>query len=110
MRVFYKLCGLGVGMDRTREELNNLISLYSYAIVNQLGMRQVEEAPQNRVADFAPIYRAYISPCRNCKICRNNDNDCRGDSIAAVTKGHGCRGPCAPVDLNSRTKEFFTYG
>ena len=54
-----------------------------------------ENINENRVAHFAPIIRAYISPCKNCKNCKNT-KDCRNIYISYITTKEykEIRGPC----------------
>ena len=42
--------------------MNKIIEWYSKKVMK-------ENVPESRVALFAPIIRAYTSPCRNCKNC-----------------------------------------
>ena len=108
MRVFNEIHTLGANRSYSdRAEINRQIGLYSHVVIGKMGLGQ---AAKNRVADFTPIYRAYISPCRNCKICRNNDNDCRRNSIAVPKEKQQIREPRPPIDFNRMGPRFFSYG
>ena len=54
-----------------------------------------------RVALFAHILRAYISPCRDC-----SKYDCKGSSIGRVIEIQTIRGPCRVLDLDLSGGEF----
>lgn len=90
------------------EQLNRIVTWYSRRLTTCGTDRSCEEKPESRVALFAPIIRAYLSPCRSCKNCRY---DCQGKSIypTAVIETSKIRGPCMPVDITKIAKEFFTY-
>ena len=60
------------------EQINRLITWYSRRLTGSDADESNGNEPENRVALFAPIIRAYLSPCRSCKNCRY---DCRGKSI-----------------------------
>ena len=109
MQLFQRFRAYASGASCTRSGLNRIIRLYSHAVVAQRGLEEQEEPVKNRVALLAPIYRAYISLCRNCKNCRSYIYDCRGVDMAAVIDGAEIRGPTLPVDLTN-AKELFSYG
>lgn len=90
------------------EQLNRMIAWYSKKLTAHESDEVYEYEPENRVALFDPIIRAYLSPCRSCKNC---GYDCQGKSIypAAVMEASKIRGPCVPVDITKTAKEFFTY-
>lgn len=90
------------------EQLNRLVTWYSRRLTNTDADESYGNEPENRVAHFAPIIRAYLSPRRNCKNCRY---DCQGKSIypEAVIETSKIRGPCMPVDITKIAKELFTY-
>ena len=109
VRPFQRFRAYAAGANCTRSGLNRIIRLYSHAVVTQMGLEELAEPVKSRVAVFAPIYRAYISLCRNCKNCRSYIYDCRGVDMAAVIDGAEIRGPTLPVDLTN-AKELFSYG
>lgn len=86
------------------EHLNRLIAWYSKRLTDS---RSAEKA-DNRVALFAPITRAYISHCRNCKNC-GYDCERMNVSISPEIEAETIRGPCRIWDLNEIAKELFTY-
>ena len=90
------------------EQINRLITWYSRRLTGSDADESNGNEPENRVALFAPIIRAYLSPCRSCKNCRY---DCQGKSIYpdAVIETSKIRGPCVPVDITKIAKELFTY-
>ena len=92
-----------------RSITDRIIRLYSHAVVTQMGLEESTEPVKSRVVVFAPIYRAYISLCRNCKNCRSYIYDCRSVDMAAVIDDTEIRGPTLPVDLTN-AKELFSYG
>ncbi len=64
-RIFDEIRILGANTHKNTNEhthMNKIIAWYSKKVT-------VNNAPENRVALFAPIIRAYISPCKNCKYC-----------------------------------------
>lgn len=76
------------------EHINKLVSWYS----RKLTQESTEKAQENRVALSAPIIRAYISHCENCKNC---EYDCQSiyKSYTAVIEANNIRGPCFPSDI-----------
>ena len=82
------------------EQLNRLVAWYSRKLTNCDADESDGDEPENRVALSAPIIRAYLSLCRNCKNCRY---DCQGKSIypEAVVETSKIRGPCALVDITN---------
>ena len=65
-----------IGSDH--EQINRLITWYSRRLTGSDADESNRNEPENRVALFASIIRAYLSPCRSCKNCRY---DCQGKSI-----------------------------
>lgn len=59
---------------RIRANLNQLVAWYSMRVTEKMRSMATVAYDKNRVASFAPIIRAYLSHCRNCKNCRY---DCR---------------------------------
>lgn len=86
------------------EHINKLISWYSKKIITE----ETENAFENRVALSAPIIRAYISHCRNCKNC---EYDCGSiyKSYTSVIETNNIRGPCIPADMSNYQKGVFEY-
>ena len=82
------------------EQLNRLVAWYSRKLTNCDADESDGDEPENRVALSAPIIRAYLSLCRNCKNCRY---DCQGKSIypEAGVETSKIRGPCALVDITN---------
>ena len=76
------------------EHINKLVSWYSRKITQETS----EKAPENRVALSAPIIRAYISHCENCKNC---EYDCQSiyKGYTAVIEANNIRGPCFLSDI-----------
>ena len=76
------------------QHINKLITWYS----RKLTEKSSEKPYKNRVAHFAPIIRAYISPCKNCENCKNT-KDCRNIYISYITtkENKRIRGPCFDV-------------
>ena len=88
---------LGANTHKTtndHEHINKLVSWYS----RKLTQDSNEKAQENRVALFAPIIRAYISHCDNCKNC---EYDCQSiyKGYTAVIEANNIRGPCFPSDI-----------
>lgn len=73
------------------EHINKLVSWYSKIITQKFA----SESQKNRVALSAPIIRAYISHCWNCKNC---EYDCGNVYISPTTviETNNIRGPCFP--------------
>ena len=71
------------------EHINKLVSWYSKTITQKF----ISEPQENRVALSAPIIRAYISHCWNCKNC---EYDCGNVYISPTTviEANNIRGPC----------------
>ncbi len=63
--------------------------------------QESQAVQKDRVALFAHIIRAYISPCRDC-----NKYDCKGSCIGMVIEIQTIRGPCRVLDLNLSEGEF----
>ncbi len=76
------------------EHINKLVSWYS----RKLTQESTEKAQENRVALSAPIIRAYISHCENCKNC---EYDCQSiyEINTAVIETNNIRGPCFSSDI-----------
>ena len=110
VQLFQRFRAYAAGASCSRSGLNRIIRLYSHSVIAQMGLERQEVPAENRVADLAPIYRAYISLCRNCKNCWNYVYDCRGAGKAAVYAETEIRGPTRPMDLTRMTKELFSYG
>lgn len=90
------------------EHLNKLVAWYSRRIVPLLSSDGSDSECENRVAHFAPIYRVYLSLCRNCKNC---EYDCVSKNKDSPADGftNQIRGPCMPTDLTKTAKENFRY-
>lgn len=68
IRILNKIRILGTNTYKTtrdHEHINKLVAWYSKRITQEI----VSNISENRVADFSPIIRAYISHCWNCKNC-----------------------------------------
>lgn len=65
----------------TREDVDKIMS----------GEKEVLTDNKNRVALFAPIIRAYLSPCWCCKYC---GYDCKGNIPIKLVITDNIRGPC----------------
>lgn len=91
------------------EHLSRMVAWYSKRVLEGQGAIMPSDGSESRVALSDPIYRAYLSLCRNCKNC---GYDCRSVSIYTppVIETNSIRGPCRPVDLTIIAKEQFTYG
>ena len=83
-----------------RDQLNRAVAFYSRALI------RARKAAQNRVALSAPIIRAYISQCWNCRNCIY---DCGCMYTATVTKADNIRGPCLNAGLNYFREEPKNY-
>ena len=90
------------------EQLNRLVTWYSRKLTNCDADESDEDEPENRVAFSAPIIRAYLSLCRNCKNC---NYDCQRVNITtlAVQDRKQIRGSCGTVDLTEIAKESLFY-
>ena len=113
MSVYHDIRAMGISDRRygtPTQELNRQIAMYSRKLAANSTKKRTADLPEARVAVSDPIYRAYISPCWNCKHCWNSKYDCRSTSLAAAPRQDRIRGPGGCVDLNKYTKEFFTYG
>ena len=110
VQLFQRFRAYATGARCTRSGLNRIIRLYSHAVVTQMGLEEREEPAKSRVAVFAPIYRAYISLCKNCKNCRSYIYDCRGMDYRETGKRSRGRDPDGPVDLNRPWYEMFSFG
>lgn len=87
-----RICGFNthlVGTDN--ERINRLIALYSQKQSAARLPKPDSEPSENRVAVFAPITRAYLSPS-NCKNC---GYDCKENHYGVLRdSGFQIRGPC----------------
>jgi hypothetical protein len=73
------------------ERINRLIGLYSQKLSAARLPEPAQESSENRVAVFAPIIRAYLSPS-NCKNC---GYDCKESEYGELqVSGFRIRGPC----------------
>lgn len=98
--------------DRTNEKgstqayLNRLVALYSKWVSERMRKSDEVETDENRVALSAPIIRAYLSLCRNCKNCKYDCKEIRisGHSIFTNT----IRGPTWAH--TQKEQENYTYG
>jgi len=90
------------------EHMSRMVAWFSKRILEDHARIDSIDPQKNRVALLRPIYRAYLSQCRNCKSC---NYDCSSKSIyRTVTQdGFHIRGPCLTVDLTIIAKEKFTY-
>lgn len=79
------------GTDNVR--INKMILWYSRRIIGNLRSQGAQMACENRVALSAPIIRAYLSLCWNCKNCVY---DCKSilDSLIQSEYANNIRGPC----------------
>lgn len=88
-----------------RDQINRAIAWYSVRLQGK-EQKCAEESAEMRVALLAPIYRAYLSLCRNRKNCRY---DCKSIDICCVEiSSIDIRGPCLPVDFKSIGEEILT--
>lgn len=112
VRIIAEVRFLGANVYRTgsdHDHLNRLGRMYSRkAVLALFGIDQDEES-ESRVALSAPIYRAYLSLCWNCKNCEYDCQSKNKDSPAVGFTNH-IRGPCDRTDLTTFAKENFTYG
>lgn len=82
------------------QRINRMIAWNSKRLIqkhNEQASVETDEAPENRVALFRSIIRAYFSRCRNCKSCRNCIYDCVGVYIgrpSILQLSNQIRGPC----------------
>ena len=109
-RILYEIRMCGANTHKTgsdHEHMNKLITWYSRRLA-QSSTPETAMQPENRVALSAPIIRAYLSPCRNCKNCGYDCQD-KGYITQAVIETSKIRGPCEPVDITKIAKEYFTY-
>ena len=106
-----RICGRNTHKSGSvHNHLNKLVAWYSrrQTSAGTAVDEMAESTGENGVAFSAPIIRAYLYMCRNCKNCRYV---CQGKSIypEAVVETSKIRGPCAPVDITKIAKELFTY-
>ena len=64
------------------DRLNKIVAWFSKALLSQTQPESTEVSDENRVAVSAPIIRAYISHCWNCKNC---NNDCWGNGLKSIS-------------------------
>ena len=100
IRILNKIRILGTNTYKTtrdHEHINKLVAWYSKRITQEI----VSNISENRVADFSPIIRAYISHCWNCKNCIYDcGNVYKGyTSVIYLTN---IRGPC----IHEHTKKI----
>ena len=90
----------------TRANLNQLVAWYSMRVTEKMRSTGAVAYDKNRVASFAPIIRAYLSYCRNCKNCEYDCKEIRisGHSIFTNT----IRGPTWAH--TQKEQEIYTYG
>ena len=77
--------------------LNRALANNSRRILPQ----ESQATQKDRVALFARIIRAYISPCRDC-----SKYDCKGSCIGRVVEIQTIRGSCRVLDLDLSGGEF----
>ena len=92
--------------ESTRAYLNRLVAWYSKRVSERMRKSDEAETDENRVAFSAPIIRAYLSYCRNCKNCEYDCKEIRisGHSIFTNT----IRGPTWAH--TQKEQEIYTYG
>ena len=90
------------------EHMSRMVTWFSKRLLEDHARNDQAKPQESRVALLGPIYRAYLSQCRNCKNC---NNDCHSKSIypAVVLETANIRGPCNIVDLTKIAKENFAY-
>ena len=90
------------------EHMSRMVTWFSKRVLEEHTRADADASQENRVALLGPIYRAYLSLCRNCKNC---NYDCCSECIypAVGWKETNIRGPCDTVDLTIIAKEKFTY-
>ena len=90
------------------ERLNRIVTWYSRAIVSKEPSSAIEQEPESRVALSAPLLRAYISLCWNCRNCVY---DCKVDRVPTnLETGKRIRGPCRDDPFTLRRQEFYNHG
>lgn len=90
----------------TRANLNQLVAWYSMRVTEKMRNTATVAYDENRVASFAPIIRAYLSHCRNCKNCRY---DCRKIEVSeSGVFTNTIRGPTGAH--RHKEQERHTYG
>ena len=88
--------------NKGAEGLNRLIAWHSREVL--IEMAEVEKAApvRSRVALLKSYIRAYFSHGRNCKHCRNCNDDCQGSYLGQLRifkLGNEIRGPCISQTL-----------
>ena len=92
--------------ESTRANLNQLVAWYSMRVTEKMRSTDAVAYDKNRVASFAPIIRAYLSHCRNCKNCRY---DCRKIEVSESDMfTNTIRGPTGAHRY--KEQERHTYG
>lgn len=92
--------------ESTRANLNQLVAWYSMRVTEKMRSTDTVVYDENRVASFAPIIRAYLSHCRNCKNCRY---DCRKIEVSESDMfTNTIRGPTGAH--RHKEQERHTYG
>ena len=92
--------------ESTRANLNQLVAWYSMRVTEKMRSTDAVAYDKNRVASFAPIIRAYLSHCRNCKNCRY---DCRKIEVSESDMfTNTIRGPTGAH--RHKEQERHTYG
>lgn len=92
--------------ESTRANLNQLVAWYSMRVTEKMRSTATVAYDENRVASFAPIIRAYLSHCRNCKNCRY---DCRKIEVSeSGVFTNTIRGPTGAH--RHKEQERHTYG
>lgn len=92
--------------ESTRAYLNRLVAWYSMRVTEKMRSTATVAYDKNRVASFAPIIRAYLSHCRNCKNCRY---DCRKIEVSeSGVFTNTIRGPTGAH--RHKEQERHTYG
>ena len=99
----YALLGKKSSQAHTQNySLNQLIAWNSRAVVIKLNEEKKIPKHRNRVALLKFYIRAYFSHGRNCKHCRNCNDDCQGSYLGQLRNlklGNEIRGPCIPQTL-----------
>ena len=94
--------------ESDHEHINRLVTWYSRRLTKINRPDADAQTDQSRVALSAPIIRAYLSQCRNCKNC-GYDCQSKYDKDQAVVETSKIHGPCGPVDITKIAKEYFIY-
>lgn len=84
------------------EGLNRLIAWHSREVLAEMAEAETAAPVRSRVALLKSYIRAYFSHGRNCKHCRNCNDDCQGSYLGQLRNlklGNEIRGPCIPQTL-----------